>query len=529
MILSIRFLRCCLGLWASVAAGQTLIDLKTQSKSVDFSGAAITKPFKAGTALPVSCGIGESYFLTNAPAGKNLFLCTSLNTWSLASGTGTPDPANSANQILSTDGNQVFWRPLGGDASGAPASLHVTGLQGRPVSSGTPVDGQVLRWNNSASDWEPSTATIVTNYSKSFSNSVSVTIAGSEHNLGTANLIVNCYNSSSPAALLQPGSVTVDPVSFSVNVTFGSAQSGKCVVNGAGGLGFAPAAGGDASGLLSNVTVTGLQGRQISSGIPTDGQVLTWSQTNSQWQPQQPAAGAGGGGSQLNVLGVSFGNAQTLTIAAGCTSSSPCNVKFGNTVYSFASSSTVTLSSGTGTAYIYVTSSGTLTVGSSLGLSCTAGCTAVGGISSFPANVVPLFTWSATPLGWDPNGGQDFRAYLSVKTLAAGTGVVLFESGTQTTVSVDAAVVPTYLTGSSSLSFGSVAAGACAAELTIGLSGANVGDTVAPGWPASLPSSVLGMMRVSSANSVSVKVCNLGASAATVPQATFQATIVRSL
>ena len=519
-----------LGTAAPLMTGQTLIDLKSQSKNVDFSGAAATKPFKTGTSLPASCGTGESFYLANAAPGKNLYLCTAANTWSLSSGGSTPDPSASANQILSNDGSQTQWRALGGDLSGAPQNVHVTGIQGRTLSSTSPSDGNVLRWSGSNSDWEPGSLTPAYNYSKSFTNAATVTISGSEHAFGTANLIVNCYSSTTPAVLLQPSSVTVDATSFAVNVNFSSNQSGRCVINGAGGLAFAPSTGGDLSGLISNATVTGIQSRPVSSGIPTDGQVLTWSQSSAQWQPRSPAAGGGGGsGSQLSVFGVSYGNSTTLNLAAGCALSSPCNARFGSTVYSMTSGATVTLQSGQGIAYVYITSAGILTVGSNMSLTCSLGCAVVNGVTSFPTTAIPLFTWTANPLGWDPNGGSDFRSYLSTKSLAAGAGVVVVESGTQSTVSVDAAVVPTYLAGSGTLNFGSVAANSCSSELTMSLPGASAGDPVAPGWPASTPAAILGIMRISTSGTVAVKVCNMSASPVTVPSATFQATVVRSL
>jgi Collagen triple helix repeat (20 copies) len=67
---------------------QTLVDLRTQSKSVDFTAASTTKPMKTGTALPAACGVGEAFFQTNAPAGLNFYLCTSQNSWTLESGAG---------------------------------------------------------------------------------------------------------------------------------------------------------------------------------------------------------------------------------------------------------------------------------------------------------------------------------------------------------------------------------------------------------------------------------------------------------
>src|SRR5580698_8098359 len=69
---------------------QTLVDLRTQSKSVDFSAASTTKPMSTGSALTATCGVGQAYFLTNAPAGSNFYLCTSQNSWTLQAGTAGP-------------------------------------------------------------------------------------------------------------------------------------------------------------------------------------------------------------------------------------------------------------------------------------------------------------------------------------------------------------------------------------------------------------------------------------------------------
>lgn len=67
---------------------QTAVDLRTQSKAVDFSGAAATKPSKTGVTLPATCLTGESFFKLNAAAGQNLYGCTSPNVWTLQSSGG---------------------------------------------------------------------------------------------------------------------------------------------------------------------------------------------------------------------------------------------------------------------------------------------------------------------------------------------------------------------------------------------------------------------------------------------------------
>ena len=72
----------------SLGHGQTLVDLRTQAKSVDFTAANTTKPFKSGTLLPATCSVGEAFFKSDAVAGANLYGCTSVNSWTLETGAG---------------------------------------------------------------------------------------------------------------------------------------------------------------------------------------------------------------------------------------------------------------------------------------------------------------------------------------------------------------------------------------------------------------------------------------------------------
>ena len=114
-------------------SAQTQVDLRTQSKSVDFSGASVTKPMSAGNSLPATCAISQMYFLLTAPAGANLYACSAANQWTLQSGGITP----------------------GGDVSGTPSALTVIGLQGRPVANTAPSGGQALVWSVATQNWQP--------------------------------------------------------------------------------------------------------------------------------------------------------------------------------------------------------------------------------------------------------------------------------------------------------------------------------------------------------------------------------------
>jgi len=71
--------------WCQTAPG-TRIDLARQGKNPDFSLADFTKPFKSGSALPVSCSTAEVFFHTGEPAGQNVYLCTSADSWTKLTG-----------------------------------------------------------------------------------------------------------------------------------------------------------------------------------------------------------------------------------------------------------------------------------------------------------------------------------------------------------------------------------------------------------------------------------------------------------
>lgn len=81
--------------------------------------------------------------------------------------------------------------------------------------------------------------------------------------------------------------------------------------------------------------------------------------------------------------------------------------------------------------------------------------------------------------------------------------------------------------GSASLNFGSIDDGATA-ELTFTLSGAAVGDRVAPSWPSSLDAGLVGMMFVSATNTVTVRLLNLSGAAINPASMTFGAQAIQN-
>ncbi|HUK18065.1 MAG TPA: hypothetical protein VLW65_16685, partial [Bryobacteraceae bacterium] len=211
---------------------QTLVDLRTQSKSVDFSAAGSTKPMQTGSSLPATCAVGQFFFLTTAAAGSNVYACSPANTWTVE-GNSLSVNSSTTNEVLSSNGSSIQWLALGGDLSGAPGGVTVNRLQGRSVSGTAPSGGQVLQWNAGTSQWTPAPAQ-AGNAAYVFVSQTSITIPGTVHQFGTANLVVNCYDNSTPPQQVEPDKVQISPTTYNVTVNFSTAQTGYCVVNGAG-------------------------------------------------------------------------------------------------------------------------------------------------------------------------------------------------------------------------------------------------------------------------------------------------------
>lgn len=120
---------------------QTQVDLRTQSKAVDFREAQSTKPVKSGSALPATCEAAEMFFLTTAPAGSNLYACPTPNTWVVASGGGESTPGGLSTQCQFNDeGN--FGGNDGCTYNKTTKVLSVTG--GLQSGDGTKSSGLVL-------------------------------------------------------------------------------------------------------------------------------------------------------------------------------------------------------------------------------------------------------------------------------------------------------------------------------------------------------------------------------------------------
>lgn len=78
-----------------------------------------------------------------------------LAPWSLADYTKLTGIVTGTEDILGSAAG--FTGSLGGDVTGSQNSTQVTRLQGRPLSSAAPADGQALVWSQTNNRWEPGT------------------------------------------------------------------------------------------------------------------------------------------------------------------------------------------------------------------------------------------------------------------------------------------------------------------------------------------------------------------------------------
>ncbi|MCS6953862.1 MAG: hypothetical protein RMK57_12725 [Bryobacterales bacterium] len=197
--------------------------------------------------------------------------------------------------------------------------------------------------------------------------------------------------------------------------------------------GGAPTLAGDVTGPVGSTVVERIRGHRVSAAAPSSGQVLTWNAVTAQWEPAT-VSGAATGQVPLEVTRVS---AAQLAIGSNCSPSSPCVVRFGAVAYTYTAPATATVTSGGGTAYLYVAHDGSLMVGipaTGMSVSCT-GCNVVVGVTAFPADSIPLYTWSAASAQWSTSG-TDWRATLSAgRRFVAGAGISLAESGATVTIS----------------------------------------------------------------------------------------------
>lgn len=84
-----------------------------------------------------------------------------------------------------------------------------------------------------------------------------------------------------------------------------------------------------------------------------------------------------------------------------------------------------------------------------------------------------------------------------------------------------------YYSGTATIDPAAIADGACANIGTITVTGVATGDNVAPGWPSTLDAGVVGTMFVTSANTVTARVCNWSGATVDIASTSFKAGVTK--
>lgn len=373
--------------------------------------------------------------------------------------------------VTGKSGNASVLQTFGGGAAGSGECAQYDAA-GNLISSGGPCGGRE-------------------NYSQALSATTNATLT---HNMGTRNVLVECFDELD--AKIEPGGVFIPDVNTAV-VTFAVAQSGRCVVS---GTGSGMAGGGAVSSVFGRTgTITGQAGDYSFSQIAGTAGLAQGGTNQSGW-----TAG--------RCVQVSADGTRLESAGANCSTGAVTGV-FGRTGLVVAQTGDYNFGQISGTAGI--TQGGT------------GGTTAL----SARSNLLPAYSGQTGRClkvgltGSDVEWGDCDSANLSP---VAGTGIVVSGS----TISVDPATVPSFLTAAASLSgwgSGGVIPAQSCSELGFVVAGAAPGDALASGWPPDMTSGLTGTMYVSAAGTIVVRLCNVTTAGVAGPDGrTFRATILRT-
>jgi hypothetical protein len=330
------------------------------------------------------------------------------------------------------------------------------------------------------------------NYSQTLSSTTNATLT---HNLGTRNVIVECFDELD--AKIEPGGIFVPDVN-TVVVTFAVAQTGRCVVSGTG------------SGVSGG-------GGAVSSVFDRIG-IITAQTGDYSFSQIAGTAGLGQGGT--NQAGWTAGRCVQVSSDGSRLESAGASCSTGTVTSVFGRTGVVVSQTGD---YNFGQISGTVGI--------TQGGTGAATASVARSNLLPAYsgqTGRCLKVGTTGTEVEWGDCDLSSQTPVAGAGIVI--SGT--TFSVDPVTVPSFLTAAASLtgwgSGGVIPAQSCS-ELGFTAAGVSPGDAIAAGWPPDMTNGLTGTMYASAAGTVVVRICNVTAAGVAGPDGrTFRATILRT-
>jgi hypothetical protein len=215
---------------AGLVFGQTRIDLRSQGRNVDFADAAVTRPFTVGTTLPANCSSGAAFFKSDAAAGKNLYLCTATDTWTLTSGdhsvvtvaTLPPAGANAGKVFIVSDAADKGDCTSGGGFTFTACVSDGSGWS--PVAGAKPPF--VQEFSTPATEWA---------------------ISGASHGLGTRIEVFVQTDDGTNWRRADPSDVSIHKATGDVTVNWATGTVGRMMITNLAGTGSSGGGGGGTS------------------------------------------------------------------------------------------------------------------------------------------------------------------------------------------------------------------------------------------------------------------------------------------
>lgn len=334
-------------------------------------------------------------------------------------------------------------------------------------------------------------------------------------------------------------------------VTGTSGDYSFAMLSGTASVAQLPVLGGDLSGTVSNATVAKVQGRAVLSTAPSDGQALLWVAGTSAWAPGSPTV-ASDHSALSNLNYDSAGHTNFVSVSGtqtvyNKTLSIPTIADFTNAAHAHTTASgggllTMSAISGTLTAAMGGTGQSSFTKGDILVAASAAALSKLnvgtdGSVLMADSSTTTGVKWAANPstnhnmlsaTHSDTTAGSVARGALLVGgastwsklVVGATSGQVLKTDGT------DPSWGHAGLWATGTLDFGT-AGPQQSLDLTISVTGAQVGDPVALGLPAVTETASCYTAWVSTTGTVTVRLNNYGTSSIGPPSGDFKVVVFK--
>jgi trimeric autotransporter adhesin len=290
---------CCGVLLAAVgdSHAQTLINLGTQSRNIDFTGVQTTRPVKMGSSLPSGCSNGEFFFNTSASAGQNLYSCLS-NSWTNVGGSAALQDPGSNGIVKRTAPNTTVAVPApSGTIVGTTDAQTLTNksIDASEINSGTIPSARMPALSGDLTTGAGSTATVLSSVNStpgSFgdaTHAVQLTVDAKGRVTGVSQVAIAAGGTGLTTVNSTPGSFgssTQIPV-ITVN-GYGQITAVSTVAAAGGGSGT-----GTAAGTLAAIPATCSVGTlYVASDQPVSQQLYACSSLNT-WTQYMSLGGSG--------------------------------------------------------------------------------------------------------------------------------------------------------------------------------------------------------------------------------------------